>query len=105
MQMLNPKRQRPLLKQKKRESKNEGRGVKSSRFNPENYTDTAQRQNVSRSSETPDGLEPDMNNVQIGQTSSSPEKGKFSFFNFFSVTSSAVKEMGKRANGKWRKAS
>ena len=88
-----------------RESKNQGKGVKSAMFNPSNYTDTAQQQSVSRSSEPPEGLEPDMNDVQIGQTSSSPGKGKFSFLNFFSVTSSAVKEMGKRENGKWRKAS
>ena len=75
-----------------RESKNEGRGVKSSRFYPLKYTDTAQQQNVSRSSETPEGLEPDMSDVQIGQTISTPGKGKFSFLNSFSVTSSALKE-------------
>ena len=78
-----------------RESKNQGKGVKSAMFNPSNYTDTAQQQSVSRSSEPPEGLEPDMNDVQIGQTSSSPGKGKFSFLNFFYVTSSAVKEKGK----------
>ena len=61
---------------KHRESKNQGRGVKSSRFN--NYTDTAQQQNVSRSSETPEDLETDMNDVQIRQTSSSSGKGTFS---------------------------
>ena len=62
-------------------------------------------QSVSGSSETREGLEQDMSDVQIGQNISSPGKGKFSFFNFFSVNSSAVKEMGKRENGKWRKAS
>ena len=72
---------------KLRESKNQGRGV-----NPDNYTDTAQQQNVSRSSETPEGLETDMSDVQIGQTISSPGKGKFYFLNSFSVTSSALKE-------------
>ena len=46
---------------KHRESKNKGRGVKSSGFDTDNYTDTTQ-QNVSRSSETPEGLEPDMTN-------------------------------------------
>ena len=56
-----------------RESKNQG-----AMFNPSTYTDTAQQQSVSRSSEPPEGLEPDMNDVQIGQTSSSPGKGKFS---------------------------
>ena len=67
---------------KLRESKNQGRG-----FNPDNYTDTAQQQNVSRSSETPEGLEPDMSDVLIGQTISSPGKGKFYFLNSFSVIS------------------
>ena len=84
---------------KLRESKNQGRGVKSSRYNPENYTDTAQQQNVSRSSETPEDLETDMSDVQIGQAISSPGKGKFSFLNSFSVTSSALKEKGKTRNG------
>ena len=64
---------------KKRESKNEGRGVKSSRFHPLKYTDTAQQQNVSRSSEKSEDLEPDMSDVHIRQTSSSSEKGKFFF--------------------------
>ena len=81
---------------KHRESKNQGRGVKSSKYHPENYTDTAQ-QNVSRSSETPEGFETDMNDAQIGHTSSSPGKGEFSFFNFFSVTS--VMEKGKLIPG------
>ena len=61
---------------KHRESKNQGRGVKSSRLN--NYTDTIQHQNVSRSSETPEDLETHTNNVQIRQTSSPPGKGTFS---------------------------
>ena len=82
---------------KHRESKNQGRGVKSSRFN--NYTDTIQQQNVSRSSETPEGLETDMSDVQIGKAISSPGKGKFSFLTTFSVTSSALKEKGKMRNG------
>ena len=83
------------------EAKNQGKGVKRSQ---DKDIDPAQ-QSVSRSSETPEGLEQYMNDVQIGQTISSPGKGKFSFLNFFSVTSSAVKEIGKRENGKWRKAS
>ena len=37
--------------------------------------DTAQ-QSVSRSSDPPEGLETDMSDDQIGQTSSSPGKGK-----------------------------
>ena len=74
------------------EAKNQGKGVKRSQ---DKDIDPAQ-QSVSRSSETPEGLEQYMNDVQIGQTISSPGKGKFSFLNFFSVTSSAVKEMGKR---------
>ena len=41
-----------------------------------NYIDTIQHQNVS---ETTEGLEPDMSDVQVGQTSSSQGKGKFSF--------------------------
>ena len=78
---------------KHRESKNQGRGVKSSRFN--NYTDNGRQKNVSRSSETPEDLETDMSDVQIGQTISSPGKGNFSFLNSFSLTSSALKEKEK----------
>ena len=82
---------------KHRESKNQGRGVKSSRFN--NYTDNGRQQIVSRSSETPEDLETDMNDVQIGKTSSSPGKGKFSFFIFFSCNLLRSKRKGKTGNG------
>ena len=60
------------------ESKNKGIGVKSSSLIPGNYTNSiAKQQNVSRSSETPEGL--DMNDVHSGQTISSPGKDKFSW--------------------------
>ena len=59
-------------------------------------SDAQQQQNVSRSPQSLAGLETDMNDVQIGQTISSPGRGKFSLFNLFFVTFSAVKKKGKR---------
>ena len=54
------------------EAKNQGKGVKRGQYKD---IDTAQ-QSLSRSSDPPEGLETDMSGVQIGQTSSSPGKGK-----------------------------